>query len=238
MMFLICSSKVFTQIDMGGAERGWGRGWLVLTQADALDRQSDGEVTAVPTDWSNQLKSRGGPPHHPHWWHAARSNDYWSSWGARGMWGGGVLSFREGGWPDYPWILSGFLCFFVCVLLVFIGDWLCYPWEKGWPDYPWILSGFWCLLVIFHCLCYPWETGWPDYKLLPSSHPLPDNGRLRWILSTPIQLHDCATEPLILSVAFFGNPVLHNHCGEIFTGRFNCHINWFKSDNFQPVWTL
>ena len=72
----------------------------------------------------------------------------------------------------------------------------------------------------------------------PASHPLPDNARLGWILSTPIQLHDYTTEPLILSVAFFGNPVLHNHCGEIFTGRFNCHINWFKSDNFQPVWTL
>ena len=72
----------------------------------------------------------------------------------------------------------------------------------------------------------------------PASHPLPDNARLGWILSTPIQLRDYTTQPLILSVAFFGNPVLHNHCGEIFTGRFNCHINWFKSDNFQPVWTL
>ena len=84
--------------ELGGAEVGWGRGWFengwFWHAADALDHQSDAQVTAVPTDWSNQLKSSGGLSCHPPRWHAARSNDYWSSWGERGMWGGEVC---------YPW---------------------------------------------------------------------------------------------------------------------------------------
>ena len=171
---------------MGGAESGWGRGWFengwFWHAADALDHQSDAQVTAVPTDWSNQLKSSGGSATHldgvPH---------------------APMITDRVGGRE-------------VCE-------------EER------------CVILERQRLTWLPASSHSSSSS-PASHPLPDNARLGWILSTAIQLHDYTTEPLILSVAFFGNSVLHNHCGEIFTGRFNCHINWFKSDNFQPVWTL